>query len=212
MGHYAGLHVPGPRGARREGACRSTPRRAWPRSCARTALEPAGRAGATSSCGEVEPGSEVRLSPGIAVTPFLVPHRDEFSDTVGFRVRGPARALLYIPDIDKWERWDRRWTTRWPAWTWPCSTARSPTPPRCPGRARPTSRTRSSAETLAAVPAALRSRVRFIHLNHTNRLLWDAGCRRASRPRAPRARATRSRCDHEPARPAEAAAARRTRR
>jgi len=36
-----------------------------------------------------------------------VPHRSEYTDTHGFALRGPNRSLLYIPDIDKWERWDR---------------------------------------------------------------------------------------------------------
>ncbi|MFN4961743.1 MAG: MBL fold metallo-hydrolase, partial [Bacteroidota bacterium] len=41
------------------------------------------------------------------ITPLLVPHRDEFSETVGFKVKGPRRSFLFIPDIDKWEKWDR---------------------------------------------------------------------------------------------------------
>jgi len=52
-------------------------------------------------------GSKVELAPGLAVEPFRVPHREEDSDVVGFRVQGPTRRLLYIPDIDDWSRWDR---------------------------------------------------------------------------------------------------------
>ncbi|MGH7336022.1 MAG: MBL fold metallo-hydrolase, partial [Myxococcota bacterium] len=51
------------------------------------------------------PGRAVELAPALSVTPFLVPHRDEYTDTVGFEIRGPRRSLLYIPDIDKWEKW-----------------------------------------------------------------------------------------------------------
>ena len=47
------------------------------------------------------------LNERISVNPFLVPHRDEYSETVGYRVVGPSRSLVYIPDIDKWENWDR---------------------------------------------------------------------------------------------------------
>ncbi len=36
-----------------------------------------------------------------------VPHRPEFSDTVGWTFRGPNRSVLYLPDIDSWEAWDR---------------------------------------------------------------------------------------------------------
>jgi phosphoribosyl 1,2-cyclic phosphodiesterase len=48
------------------------------------------------------------LNDRIQVTPFLVPHRDEYTETVGFRIEGPQRAVVFIPDIDKWEKWDRR--------------------------------------------------------------------------------------------------------
>jgi pyrroloquinoline quinone biosynthesis protein B len=43
----------------------------------------------------------------IRVTPFLVPHREEFSEVCGFRIEGPHRKILFIPDIDRWEDWDR---------------------------------------------------------------------------------------------------------
>ena len=49
----------------------------------------------------------VALEGGVRVTAFRVPHRDEFSDTVGFRIDGPRHAALFIPDIDRWEKWDR---------------------------------------------------------------------------------------------------------
>jgi pyrroloquinoline quinone biosynthesis protein B len=47
----------------------------------------------------------LRLTPDIAVTPFPVPHRDEFSDTLGFWIRGQNKRLLYIPDIQNWKAW-----------------------------------------------------------------------------------------------------------
>lgn len=49
----------------------------------------------------------VQLSNTIKVTPFLVPHRDEFSETVGYKINGPNKTALFIPDIDKWEKWDK---------------------------------------------------------------------------------------------------------
>lgn len=36
---------------------------------------------------------------------FLVPHRDEFSETLGFLIAGETKTALFIPDIDKWEKW-----------------------------------------------------------------------------------------------------------
>jgi pyrroloquinoline quinone biosynthesis protein B len=53
----------------------------------------------------LEDGVEVALNARIRVTPLRVPHRDEYSETVAFLVRGPSRAVLWLPDIDKWEKW-----------------------------------------------------------------------------------------------------------
>ena len=46
------------------------------------------------------------LTNSLTVTPFLVPHRDEFSETVGYRIQGPNHTALFIPDIDKWTAWE----------------------------------------------------------------------------------------------------------
>ena len=42
----------------------------------------------------------------IHITPILVPHRDEFSETVAYKIEGPQKAVLFLPDIDKWSRWE----------------------------------------------------------------------------------------------------------
>ncbi len=47
----------------------------------------------------------VRLNERLSVEPFLVPHRDEFSETVGYRIVSRSKTLIYIPDIDKWSKW-----------------------------------------------------------------------------------------------------------
>jgi len=54
---------------------------------------------------EISPGVPLALAPGLSVTPLVVPHRDELSDTLGFVVRGPRRTLLYVPDTDSWTAW-----------------------------------------------------------------------------------------------------------
>jgi len=56
----------------------------------------------------LEPDRPVELGEDLSIVPITVPHREEYSDTFGFVVRGPNRALLYVSDIDKWENWDRR--------------------------------------------------------------------------------------------------------
>ncbi len=49
----------------------------------------------------------LQLTKNLKVVPLLVPHRDEYSETVGYQIIGPEKSALFIPDIDKWERWDR---------------------------------------------------------------------------------------------------------
>ena len=51
----------------------------------------------------IEPGQPIHLGSAITVTPVLVTHRDELSDTVAFSIAGPTKTLLYCPDIDRWE-------------------------------------------------------------------------------------------------------------
>lgn len=45
------------------------------------------------------------LNDRLTVTPFLVPHRGEYSETVGYLIIGPNKKALFIPDIDKWSKW-----------------------------------------------------------------------------------------------------------
>lgn len=48
----------------------------------------------------------VELSKDISVMPFTVPHRDEYSETVGFKIQIKQKSVVFIPDIDKWNKWD----------------------------------------------------------------------------------------------------------
>ncbi len=51
--------------------------------------------------------SLVRITKHISIKPILVPHRDEFSETVGFVIYLKDKKVLFIPDIDKWSKWQR---------------------------------------------------------------------------------------------------------
>jgi pyrroloquinoline quinone biosynthesis protein B len=55
----------------------------------------------------IEPDVPVSLGDGISVTALTVPHRDEFTDTVGYVIAGPHKKALFIPDIDQWQKWSR---------------------------------------------------------------------------------------------------------
>ena len=51
--------------------------------------------------------STIVLNERISVTPIQVPHRDELTETVGFMIHNNNKKVLFIPDIDKWNKWDR---------------------------------------------------------------------------------------------------------
>jgi pyrroloquinoline quinone biosynthesis protein B len=56
---------------------------------------------------EFQPGTRFDLEEGVSITPIQVPHRDEFSDTMAFLIRGPRHTLLYVPDTDSWKAWPK---------------------------------------------------------------------------------------------------------
>ena len=49
---------------------------------------------------------KVILHNNLSFTPIQVPHRDEYSETVGYVIEGIHKKALYIPDIDKWAKWE----------------------------------------------------------------------------------------------------------
>jgi pyrroloquinoline quinone biosynthesis protein B len=56
---------------------------------------------------EINFGLSTKELTNILITPFQVPHRDEYSETAGYIIEGKNKKALFIPDIDKWEKWDR---------------------------------------------------------------------------------------------------------
>jgi pyrroloquinoline quinone biosynthesis protein B len=56
---------------------------------------------------EINFGSSTKELASIYITPVQVPHRDEYSETAGYIIKGKNKKALFIPDIDKWEKWDR---------------------------------------------------------------------------------------------------------
>lgn len=51
-------------------------------------------------------GEPIAANERITVTPWLVPHRNEYSETVAFKISGPNRSVLYAPDVDGWTACD----------------------------------------------------------------------------------------------------------
>ncbi len=120
---------------------------------------------------EISPERGVELSSGLRVSALRVPHRDEFSDTLAFVVRGPRRSLLYLPDIDKWERWELRLEDVLAEVDVALVDGTFYADGEIPGRAMAEIPHPFISETLArlaSAPLELRRKVVFTHLNHTN--------------------------------------------
>ena len=56
---------------------------------------------------EINNNSKLSIDPNIIIQPIEVPHRAEFSETVGYKIYGPNKTVLFIPDIDKWYLWEK---------------------------------------------------------------------------------------------------------
>lgn len=114
------------------------------------------------------------LEGALSVTPYQVPHRDEFSETVGFEISSANKSVLFLPDIDSWEEWNKYGQTieaRLAAVDYAFLDATFYDDNELPGRdmsAIPHPRVTESMDRFDKLPKAEREKVRFIHLNHTN--------------------------------------------
>ncbi len=115
--------------------------------------------------------SPAGLSDRITVTPIPVPHRDEYTETVAFRIDGPDRSVLYLPDIDAWDAWDRSIEDLVAGVDVALLDGTFFARAELPGRSLsevPHPLITDTMVRLAALPEEDRAKVRFIHLNHTN--------------------------------------------
>jgi len=123
---------------------------------------------------ELADGTPLKLNERISVTPFLVPHRDEYSETVGFHIRGPNRSAVFLPDIDKWDRWKIKIEGVLHAVDVAYLDGTFYDNGELPGRDMSQIPHPSIAESMrrfAGLPKSERNKVRFLHFNHTNPVL-----------------------------------------
>jgi pyrroloquinoline quinone biosynthesis protein B len=120
--------------------------------------------------------SIVQVTEQVQTLPIRVPHRDEYSETVGYRIMGPNHSVLFIPDIDKWERWERDLKRELSlvdrAYLDATFFDASEVGYRDMSEI-PHPFIVESMDFLGALSAAEKSKVHFIHMNHTNPCLSD---------------------------------------
>ncbi|HLO45403.1 MAG TPA: MBL fold metallo-hydrolase [Leadbetterella sp.] len=122
---------------------------------------------------KIEEAEVIVLNERIKVVPFRVPHRDEFSETVGYKIITNDKSLIFIPDIDKWQKWDKNLV----------DVVKENDVLVLDGTfykdgeiARPMSEVphpfiTETVELLSNLPKYEKNKVKFIHLNHTNPIL-----------------------------------------
>ena len=121
--------------------------------------------------------STVKLTDHVSVTPFLVPHRDEFSETVGYRIESAVKKVLFMPDIDKWHVWDKNISEQIRAVDAAFLDATFFSADELPGRNMaeiPHPYVEESLEQFSDLPASEKEKIIFIHFNHTNPLILDS--------------------------------------
>ena len=115
-----------------------------------------------------------QVSSNIKVTPFLVPHRDEYSETVGYKINGPNKSALFIPDIDKWDKWNKNILDEIKSVDYVFIDATFYTNEELKNRDLsqiPHPFVSESMDLFSSLSKDEKDRVYFIHLNHTNPLL-----------------------------------------
>jgi pyrroloquinoline quinone biosynthesis protein B len=131
-------------------------------------------------------GEAVELVGGLAVTSVPVRHREEDSETVAFRIDGPRRSALYLPDVDGWEGWPGEARVEDllgevdVAFLDGTFYSAGELPGRDVAGEIPHPTLERSMERFAPLPPAVRAKIRFIHLNHTNPALLPSSPERAS--------------------------------
>jgi len=121
-------------------------------------------------------GEPVRPTAKLTITPFTVPHRDEYTETVGYRIDGPNKSAVFIPDIDKWEMWSTNILEIVRSVDYALVDATFFRDGELGGRDMSKIKhpfVAESMELFATLKKEERARVIFIHMNHTNPLLID---------------------------------------
>ncbi|MEM7104394.1 MAG: MBL fold metallo-hydrolase [Bacteroidota bacterium] len=123
---------------------------------------------------ELQADSTIQLNERISVTPFKVPHRDEFSETVGYHISAKEKSLIFIPDIDKWEKWDHSITDLVSETTYALLDGTFYKNGEIPGRDMsqiPHPFIEESMTVFEDLSPMIKSGIYFFHFNHTNPVL-----------------------------------------
>ena len=122
----------------------------------------------------ISDSKKINVGSGFSVIPLAVPHRDEYSETVGYKIIGPKKKVLFIPDIDKWEKWNKDIIDEIKSVDVALLDGSFYQNGEIPGRDMsmiPHPFIEESMALFDELEASERSKIHFIHFNHTNPVL-----------------------------------------
>lgn len=125
---------------------------------------------------EMTADSAVKVSNNVTVTAMRVPHRDEYSETAGFLITTTSKKYLFIPDINKWDKWDRSIVELVKSVDIAMVDATFYDNTELPERNFanvPHPFVSETMQLFANEDGKTKAKVCFIHFNHTNPLMWD---------------------------------------
>lgn len=125
----------------------------------------------------------IQLSEQLSVTPILVPHRDEFSETIGFIIQSSRKSVLFIPDIDKWEKWQEQIVEMVKSVDLALIDGTFFQDGELPNRNMfevPHPFVEETIKKFALLPVKDKSKICFIHFNHTNPLIREKSVEKAN--------------------------------
>ena len=121
----------------------------------------------------LENEKQINLTENLKVEPFLVPHRDEFSETVGYKISSANKTAIFIPDIDKWQKWNRKLedVVKQSDFLFLDATFYADGEIPRPMSEVPHPFVSETMDLLKNLPAKDKAKVHFIHFNHSNPLV-----------------------------------------
>jgi len=116
----------------------------------------------------------------VQVTPFQVPHRDEYSETVGYKIETAGQDVFFLPDIDSWDEWEAEFKIKIEDMVesvdYAFLDATFFDDLELPGRDMskiPHPRVMDSMDRLQHLSETQRAGVHFIHMNHSNPIRFE---------------------------------------
>jgi pyrroloquinoline quinone biosynthesis protein B len=125
---------------------------------------------------KIDTSVQVNLNREINIKAFTVPHRDEYSETGGFKIITKGKTYLFIPDIDKWEKWGKNIVSEVSSVDIALLDGTFFDMNHLSGRNIsdvPHPFVNETMELFKNSEKKTKAKIFFIHLNHSNALLWD---------------------------------------